>query len=140
MFSGVDIVWTELIVMLCPSRFCAHSWLDLRNITTFAASQDHFRAKIRIVLSKLCRKFGFEEIKALMPEEDKKLVAHMQTTAERELKAKKTHLSGGHEGGDDWAKRGGDGGIKKALRTFDTMMEGKCGCFAFVFVAGIGSP
>lgn len=114
--------------------------------TTLAASQDHFRAKIRIVLSKLCRKFGFEEIKALMPEEDKKLVAHMQTTAERELKAKKAHLAGGHEGGGDGAKRGGggkgggDGGIKKALRTFDTMMEGKCAFFAFVYVADIGIP
>lgn len=88
------------------------------------ASQDHFRAKIRIVLSKLCRKFGFEEIKALMPEQDRKLVAHMQTTAERELKAKKTRLTGGRGGANDGAKGGGgnDGGITKALRTFDTIM------------------
>lgn len=79
-----------------------------------------------------------------MPEGDKKLVAHMQTTAERELRAKKTHLGGSQGGGDDGAKRGGggkggsDGGITKAVRTFDTMMEGKCILYAFVFFAGIG--
>lgn len=62
-----------------------------------------------------------------MPEDDKKLVAHMQTIAERELKAKKTRLSGGRGGGDNDARGsgGGEGGITKALRTFDTIMEGK---------------
>lgn len=65
-----------------------------------------------------------------MPEHDKKLVAHMQTTAERELKAKKTRLIGGRGGGDNGARGGGggkqgEGGITKALRTFDTIMEGK---------------
>ena len=64
-----------------------------------------------------------------MPEDDKKLVAHMQTIAERELRAKKTRLSGGHRGGDNGVRGGrggeGEGGITKALRTFDTIMEGK---------------
>lgn len=100
-----------------------------RSLPSKQPPQDHFRAKIRIVLSKLCRKFGFEEIKALMPEHDKKLVVHMQTIAERELKAKKTRLGGGRVGGDNGVKGdgggGGDGGITKALRTFDTIMEGK---------------
>lgn len=63
-----------------------------------------------------------------MPEDDKKLVAHMQTIAERELKAKKTRLSGGRGGGDNGARGSGggegEGGITKALRTFDTIMEG----------------
>lgn len=67
-----------------------------------------------------------------MPEHDKKLVAHMQTTAERELKAKKTRLIGGRAGGDNGARGGGGGGgdegkggITKAVRTFDAIMEGK---------------
>ncbi|CAM9490460.1 unnamed protein product [Scytosiphon promiscuus] len=87
--------------------------------------KDHFRAKIRIVLSKLCRKFGFQEIKALMPEQDRKLVAHMQTTAERELKAKKTRLIGGRGGADDGGKGdvGNVNGITKAMRSFDAIME-----------------
>lgn len=74
-----------------------------------------------------------------MPEQDKKLVAHMQTTAERELKAKKVRLGGGGKdvdgtgrdaGGRGRAKGAADdnddtGGISKALRTFDTIMEGE---------------
>lgn len=76
-----------------------------------------------------------------MPEQDKKLVAHMQTTAEREIKAKKVRLAGrgGGGGGDEAlistdsnAGRGGGGkegeaGISKALRTFDAIMEGEGG-------------
>lgn len=107
--------------------------------------KDHFRAKIRVVLSKLCRKFGFEEIKGLMPEQDKKLVSHMQTTAERELKAKKARLNpGGDGGGEDNAKavrrgradssRDGERGITKALRAFDSMMEGKYWFYGFLCV------
>lgn len=95
--------------------------------------------KIRLVLSKLCRKFGFEAIKELMPEQDKKLVAHMQTTAERELKAKKLRLTGGGNGGGHASGgaggRGGssgngeDGGVTKALRTFDAIMGELFGVF-----------
>lgn len=105
-------------------------------VCVFFPLQDHFRAKIRIVLSKLCRKFGFEEIKRLMPEQDKKLVAHMQTTAEREIKAKKARLGGrgvednaairqGSRGSSGGGGGEGEAGISKALRTFDAIMEGK---------------
>lgn len=102
-------------------------------LSVFSRHQDHFRAKIRIVLSKLCRKFGFEEIKRLMPEQDKKLVAHMQTTAEREIKAKKARLSGRGVEDSGAVRHGskgttggpGEAGISKALRTFDAIMEGK---------------
>ncbi len=58
-----------------------------------------------------------------MPDQDKKLVAHMQATAEKELKAKKTRLSSGR-GRENTAAGGGEGGITRALRTFDTVMEG----------------
>lgn len=88
------------------------------------------------MLSKLCRKFGFDEIKELMPEQDKKLVAHMQTIADREIKAKKTRLAGrgdggGGSGGTSGNRGGkdvdGEAGISKALRTFDAIMEGAFG-------------
>lgn len=111
--------------------------LGMPLVCPYFPRQDHFRAKIRIVLSKLCRKFGFGEIKRLMPEQDKKLVAHMQTIAEREIKAKKARLSGrgvddngavrhGSRGSGGGGGSGGPGeaGISKALRTFDAIMEG----------------
>lgn len=69
-----------------------------------------------------------------MPDQDKKLVAHMQATADKELKAKKTRLAGGRGGGENTAVGRGEGGITKALRTFDTVMEGTC--VLYVGVAG----
>lgn len=97
-----------------------------------------------MVLSKLCRKFGFDEIKELMPEQDKKLVVHMQTIADREIKAKKTRLAGRGGGGGDGTSgaRGGkegtdEAGISKALRTFDAIMEGAFGIF-FCYLVGHG--
>lgn len=114
-------------------------------VSCVTIGKDHFRAKIRVVLSKLCRKFGFEEIKRLMPEQDKKLVSHMQTTAERELKAKKARLNyGGDDGGEDnveGVRRGradkgreGERGITKALRAFDSIMEGEFGVYCFCVI------
>lgn len=87
-----------------------------------------------MVLSKLCRKFGFEEIKELMPEQDRKLVANMQSVAQRELKAKKARLTFEIEGAaGDRSSTGGVQGdkddgdaarISKAFRTFDSIMQG----------------
>lgn len=86
------------------------------------------------MLSKLCRKFGFEEIKAAMPEEDRKLIANMKTIAEREIRAKKARLGGAGEGAKDRASAGDQAlgaekddtsGIARALRKFDAMMEGE---------------
>lgn len=75
-----------------------------------------------------------------MPEQDKKLVAHMQTVAEREIKAKKTRLAGGDSGA---SKRDGGGdaeaGISKALRTFDAIMGGGlCSVAACLYEGGWG--
>lgn len=78
------------------------------------------RAKVKVVLSKLCRKFGFDRIKAEMPEDDKKLVTAMQKVAEKELKAKADLQS-------KRATRGGDSGAGKSgthhQSKFDSMMH-----------------
>lgn len=87
--------------------------------------------KIRAVLSKLCRKFGFDEIKSLMPEGDKKLISHMKTTAEREIKLKKSRLADEAAGTSKLAssrtsEAGVDTrGISKALRKFDAITRGE---------------
>ncbi|KAL3671853.1 hypothetical protein V7S43_002521 [Phytophthora oleae] len=51
-------------------------------------SKNRFRAKTRIILIKLCRKFGYEHIAALVPEEDRALIRHIKKTKEREDKKK----------------------------------------------------
>ncbi|TDH65747.1 hypothetical protein CCR75_002023 [Bremia lactucae] len=51
-------------------------------------SKNRFRAKTRIILIKLCRKFGCEHVAALVPEEDRALIRHIKKTKEREDKKK----------------------------------------------------
>lgn len=46
-------------------------------------SKVRFRAKIKIILKKLCRRFGYDAILALAPETDRKLVHHIQKQAAR---------------------------------------------------------
>lgn len=67
-----------------------------------------------------------------MPEQDRKLVVHMQMIAERELKAKEALRKKGDQGRgkDQDAARGAGAdehasGVVKAARTFDTLMEGE---------------
>ncbi|KAL7692728.1 putative armadillo-like helical protein [Plasmopara halstedii] len=55
-------------------------------------SKNRFRAKTRIILIKLCRKFGYEHVAALMPVEDRALIRHIKKTKERDDK-KKSELS-----------------------------------------------
>lgn len=52
--------------------------------TLFASnSKVRFRAKIKIILKKLCRKFGYERILELAPETDRRLITHIQKQALR---------------------------------------------------------
>jgi ribosomal RNA-processing protein 12 len=51
-------------------------------------SKNRFRAKTRIILIKLCRKFGYEHVAAIVPEEDRALIRHIKKTKEREDKKK----------------------------------------------------
>ncbi|KAI9923049.1 hypothetical protein PsorP6_002331 [Peronosclerospora sorghi] len=51
-------------------------------------SKNRFRAKTRIILIKLCRKFGYQHIAALMPEEDRALIRHIEKTKKRDDKKK----------------------------------------------------
>ena len=52
--------------------------------TLFASnSKVRFRAKIKIILKKLCRKFGYDKILALAPVTDRRLITHIQKQALR---------------------------------------------------------
>ncbi|KAJ0406910.1 hypothetical protein P43SY_001761 [Pythium insidiosum] len=58
-------------------------------------SKNRFRAKTRIILMKLCRKYGYDKISALVPAEDQALIKHIKKTKEREDKKKEQRRQGG---------------------------------------------
>ena len=67
-----------------------------------------FRAKIKIILKKLARTYGFEKITPLVPEDDARLMTHMRKLEER---AKRRKAAGRADGGAD------------GQTVFDDMME-----------------
>lgn len=48
----------------------------------------HFRLKIRQILTRLIRKFGYDTVEALIPESDHKLIVNMRKEKERSMKKK----------------------------------------------------
>lgn len=47
-------------------------------------SKNRFRAKVRIIMIKLCRKYGYDVIMELVPEADQKLIAHIKKETEKD--------------------------------------------------------
>jgi len=71
-------------------------------------SKVRFRAKIKVILKKLCRKFGYDRILALAPDGDKKLIHHIQKQAERGARiSAKLKEEQGLGGGGGGGKKGG---------------------------------
>jgi len=73
----------------------------------YGRGKGRFRAKIKIVLKRLARTFGYEKISSLVPETDQRLLTHMRKLAER---AERRRTAG---------KSDGDAG----QTVFDDMME-----------------
>ena len=73
----------------------------------FSWAHEHkarFRSKIKNILERAIRRFGFEMIEQYAPDEDKKLLAHIRKTRERRKKKKKSHDA---DGDDDSVAGGG---------------------------------
>ena len=63
-----------------------------------------FRSKIKIILKVLVRRYGYDAIAPLVPENDSRLLTHMRKLAERATRRKLAHRQDGHrdnEGGFD---------------------------------------
>jgi len=58
-----------------------------------------FRAKIKIILKKLVRTYGFETIAPLVPEDDTRLMTHMRKLEERAKRRKAANQQDGHTDG-----------------------------------------
>ena len=57
--------------------------------------KDRFRAKIKIILKKLVRVYGYETIAPLVPEKDTRLITHMRKLSERAARRKAAGVQDG---------------------------------------------
>ena len=77
-------------------------------IMKYNKGRDRFRAKIKIILKKLVRVYGYETIAPLVPEKDSRLITHMRKLSERSARRKAAGLHDGQS---------------VAQNNFDDMME-----------------
>lgn len=62
---------------------------------------DRFRAKIKIILKKLVRVYGYDAIAPLVPDKDTRLITHMRKLAERAARRKAAGLHDGQSMAND---------------------------------------
>jgi len=77
-------------------------------IMKYNKGRDRFRAKIKIILKKLVRVYGYDAIAPLVPEKDTRLITHMRKLTERTARRKAAGLQDGRS---------------DAHNNFDDMME-----------------
>lgn len=84
------IGFMKLGIAMLPKEQLEEYLSDIINglLVWIGESKNRFRAKTRIILIKLCRKYGYERIAELVPEEDRALIKHIKKTKEREDKKK----------------------------------------------------
>lgn len=61
----------------------------------------HFKAKVKHILERMVRRFGFDNIHKFTPETDKKLIVNIRKTKERTKKKKDASRANGEEASDD---------------------------------------
>ncbi|KAH8687546.1 armadillo-type protein [Tricladium varicosporioides] len=61
----------------------------------------HFKAKVKHILERMIRRFGADAVNKYCPEEDKKLIANIRKTRERNKRHKDAAKVAGAEGSDD---------------------------------------
>jgi ribosomal RNA-processing protein 12 len=60
----------------------------------------HFKAKVKHILERMIRRFGVDIVNKYCPEDDRKLIANIRKTKERNKRHKDTAKAGGQEGSD----------------------------------------
>jgi len=65
----------------------------LNGVLKYHRGKDRFREKIKIIIKKLVKLFGFEALKPFVPQSDSRLLTHMRKLSEREAKRKNARRS-----------------------------------------------
>jgi ribosomal RNA-processing protein 12 len=66
----------------------------------------HFKAKVKHILERMIRRFGANTINQYCPEEDRKLIANIRKTKERNKRHKDAAKAAGAEGSDEEGETG----------------------------------
>ncbi|KAF9429858.1 hypothetical protein BGZ94_009186 [Podila epigama] len=69
----------------------------------------HFKVKVRHILERLVRRFGYDDVVAFVPEADKKLLVNIKKRRERAKRNKKNNASGMDMDGDEEGAEEGEG-------------------------------
>ena len=90
------------VAAMTPDRLEPLLPLIVDGILKYNRGKDRFRQKIKIILKKLVRLYGYDAIAPLMPEKDARLITHMRKLAERAARRKAAGLQDGQTvaGGD----------------------------------------
>ena len=67
----------------------------IEGLMKFNRGKGRFRAKIKIIIKKLVRTYGYEKITPLVPEGDTRLLTHMRKLAERAARRKAANIEDG---------------------------------------------
>ena len=77
--------------------------LVIQGIMKYNRGKDRFRQKIKIILKKLVRLYGYDAVAPLVPDKDARLITHMRKLAERSARRKARGLEDGKSmAGDDF--------------------------------------
>ena len=60
----------------------------VRGLLMYHKGKDRFRAKIKIILKRLVKTFGFDALEPLVPKDDARLLTHMRKLSERDARRK----------------------------------------------------
>ena len=91
------------VAAMTPDRLQPLLPLVVGGIMKYNRGKDRFRQKIKIILKKLVRMYGYESIAPLVPEKDSRLMTHMRKLAERAARRKAAGVQDGQSmAGDDF--------------------------------------
>lgn len=89
------------VVALSPAELEPLLPETVRAMMSHGKGKERFRQKIKIILKKLVRLYGYDAVKASMSEDDVRLLTHMRKVAERTSRRNAERRA---DGGDDDAR------------------------------------
>ncbi|RKP25877.1 NUC173 domain-containing protein [Syncephalis pseudoplumigaleata] len=90
------------VITLEASRFQHHLEHLMNALLRWSNDhKGHFKVKVRHIVERLIRKFGYDAVETLMPEKDRKLVVNIKKRRQRAKRRREAEMEGGQAEHDD---------------------------------------